>query len=148
MRRKASDVSRIVSVRLPDDLVQRLDRLLDWCSTHQRLPSTRNAALREALSVWLDQQEQQQPLLDPHTLQRQFQATYQSLRQQHDGVPIAQLRQRLQWPRERFDAVLEALRAEQHIDLEVLQDHEGETQATHDSYHVNGQCYGRLRWRV
>ena len=148
MQRKAPDVSRIVSVRLPEDLVQRLDRLLDWCSTHHRLPSTRNAALREALSVWLDQQEQLLPLLDPQTLQRQFQATYQSLRPQHNGVPIAQLRQRLQWPRERFDAVLEALRAEQHIDLEVLQAHEGEPLAMHESYHVHGQCYGWLRWRV
>ena len=148
MRRKTPDVSRIVSVRLPDALVQRLDRLLDWCSTPHRLPSTRNAALREALSAWLDQQEQLVLLLDPQTLRRQFQATSQSLRHQHDGVSIAQWRQRLQWPRERFDAVLEALRAEQHIDLEVLRAHEGETQATHDSYHVNGQCYGRLRWRV
>jgi Arc/MetJ-type ribon-helix-helix transcriptional regulator len=147
MRRKEPDASRIVSVRLPDDLVQRLDRLLDWCATHRRLPSTRNAAIREALSAWLDHQEQLAALLDPHTLRRQFQATYQSLRHPHDGVPISQLRQRLQWPRERFDAVLEALRAEQHIDLDVLKDHEGEAQATHDSYHVHGQCYGRLRWR-
>jgi len=40
--------SRVVSVRLPTTLVQRLDRLLDWHTTHRRRPTTRNAALREA----------------------------------------------------------------------------------------------------
>jgi len=40
--------SRVVSVRLPTTLVQRLDRLVDWHTTHRRRPTTRNAALREA----------------------------------------------------------------------------------------------------
>ena len=48
MPTKAPDDSRIVSVRLPDDLLQRLDRYLDWSATHRCLPSTRNAAMREA----------------------------------------------------------------------------------------------------
>src|SRR6266571_7712899 len=120
MSRKEPDDSRIVSVRLPDDLIQRLDRYLDWRATHQRLPSTRNAAIREALSAWLDQQEQLAGLLQPHTLRRQFQATYNSIRHHHDGVPISRLRELLSWPRERFDAVLEAHRADQHVELEVL----------------------------
>src|SRR5215470_11614786 len=111
---KAPDASRVVSVRLPDDLLQRLDRYLDWSAPHRRLPSTRNAAIREALSAWLDQQEQLAGLLQPHTLQRQFQATSHSIRHHHDGVPLARLPELLRWPRERFDAVLEALRAEQH----------------------------------
>ena len=58
MPTKAPDDSRIVSVRLPDDLLQRLDRYLDWSATHRCLQSTRNAAMREALSAWLDHQEQ------------------------------------------------------------------------------------------
>jgi len=44
--------------------------------------------------------------------------------------------------------VLEALRAAQAIDLEPLSAQVGDTQATHDSYQVYGQCYGRLRWRA
>ena len=107
--------SRIVSVRLPDDLIQRLDRYLDWCATARRRDTTRNAAIREALSAWLDDQEQRAGLVEPHTLRRQFQAAYQSLHPHHDGVPIHRLRQLLQWPRERFDAVLEALRADHHV---------------------------------
>jgi hypothetical protein len=129
-------------------LVQRLDRLLDWHTTHRRRPTTRNAALREALPSWLDQHEQLAGLLDPQGLQQQFQAAYDSLRPSPEGVPIPRLRRLLQWPRERFDAVLEALRATQSIDLDALPEPAGDTQAIHDSYHVHGQCYSRLRWRA
>src|SRR4029453_1337113 len=124
MPKREPNDSRIVSVRLPDDLIQRLDRYLDWCATSRRRDTTRNAAIREALSAWLDDQEQRAGLGDPHTLRRQFQAAYQSLPPPHDGVPIPRLRQLLRWPRERFDAVLEALRAEHHIDLEVVTESE------------------------
>ena len=55
MPRKEPDASRVVSVRLPDTLLQRLDRYLDWSAAHRRVSSTRNAAIREALSAWLDQ---------------------------------------------------------------------------------------------
>ena len=48
------------------------------------------------------------------------QAAYDSLRSPLDGVPIYRLRRLLQWPRERFDAVLEALRAAQAVELEGL----------------------------
>ena len=147
MPRKEPDDSRIVSVRLPDDLIQRLDRYLDWRATHPRLPSTRNAAMREALSAWRDQQEQLAGLLEPHALRQQFQAAYYSLRPPPDGVPIHRLRRLLRWPRERFDAVLEALRAEHHVDLEALTEHALDAPATQDSYQVHGQCYVRLKWR-
>ena len=147
MPRKEPDDSRVVSVRLPDDLLQRLDRYLDWSAPHRRVPSTRNAAIREALSAWLDDHEQRAGLVEPHTLRRQFQATSNSLSPRHDGVPIHRLRQRLRWPRERFDAVLEALRADHHVDLEARTESTMGPQALEDSYHVHGQRYVRIRWR-
>ncbi len=104
--------------------------------------------MREALRGWLDQQEQLAGLLDPHVLLQQFQTAYNSLRPPPDGVPIHRLRRLLRWPRERFDAILEALRAEQHVDLETLTEHALDDQATQDSYHVHGQCYVRLKWRA
>jgi len=104
--------------------------------------------MRDALRGWLDQQEQLAGLLDPQVLRQQFQAAYDSLRPPPDGVPIHRLRRLLQWPRERFDAVLEALRAAQAVDLEVLTEQAVDDHVTHDSYHVHGQCYGRLRWRA
>jgi len=104
--------------------------------------------MREALRGWLDQQEQLAGLLDPHVLLQQVQTAYNSLRPPPDGVPIHRLRRLLRWPRERFDAILEALRAEQHVDLETLTEHALDDQATQDSYHVHGQCYVRLKWRA
>src|SRR6266581_9209500 len=87
MPSKTPTTSPIVSVRLSDDLLQRLDRLLDWQTTHRRRPATRNAAMREALRGWLDQQEQLAGLLDPHVLLQQFQTAYNSLRPPPDGGP-------------------------------------------------------------
>lgn len=147
MSTKQPDDSRIVSVCLPDDLLQRLDRYLDWSATHQGLQSTRNAARREVLSAWRDQQEQLAGLLEPQALRRQFQATYNSIHHSQAGVPIHRLRQVLRWPRERFDAVLEALRADHQVDLEVLKENALASQAPQDSYHVHGQLYIRIRWR-
>ena len=146
MPTKQPDDSRIVSVRLPADLLQRLDRSLDWSEMYQRIQSTRNAAMREALSAWLAHPEQLAGLLKPHTLRRPFQAAYQSLHTHPDGVPIHRLRQLLRWPRERVDAVLEALRADHQVDLEVLKENALASQATQDSYHVHGQLYIRIRW--
>jgi hypothetical protein len=148
MPHQEPDDSRVVSVRLPTPLIQRLDRLLDWHTTHRRRPTTRNAAMRHALRDWLDQHEQLAGLLDPQVLRQQFQAAYDSLRSPLDGVPIYRLRRLLQWPRERFDAVLEALRAAQAVELEVLTEAAVDDHVTQDSYHVHGQCYGRLRWRA
>ena len=145
---KEPEDSRVVSIRLPNTLVQRLDRLLDWQTTHRRRPATRNAAMRDALRGWLDQHEQLAGLLDPQGLRQQFQAAYDSLRPPRDGVPIHRLRRLLRWPRERFDAVLEALRAEQHVDLEALTEPALDDHATQDSSHVHGQCYVRLTWRA
>ncbi len=148
MSHPAPEDSQVVSVRLPTTLVQRLDRVLDWHTTHRRRPTTRNAALREALGDWLDQHEQLAGLLDPESLQQQFRAASDSLPPSPAGVSIPRLRHLLQWPRERFDAVLEALRAAQALALEPLSAQTGDTQATHDSYQVHGQCYGHLRWRA
>src|SRR2546422_11606812 len=98
MPSKEREDSRIVSVRLPNPLVQRLDRLLDWHTTHRRRPTTRNAAMRDALQDWLDQQEQLAGLLDPQVLRQQFQAAHDSLRPPPDRGPIPRLRRPLRWP--------------------------------------------------
>src|SRR5882724_358259 len=108
MARRAQDASQIVSVRLPNDLLRRLDRYLDWRETARRGTSSRNAAIREALAG----------LVSPETLRRQFQAAYDRVSPSQDWVPIHRLRQQLQWPAERFDAVVEGLRAERQVELE------------------------------
>ena|SRR5438093_752844 len=67
MASRAQDNSRIVSVRLPDDLIRRLDRYLDWRETSGRVKFSRNAALREALRLWLDDQEQLAGFVSPES---------------------------------------------------------------------------------
>ncbi len=139
--------SQILSVRLPHELVRRLDRSLDWSAFYRRVKSSRNAAMRDALSHWLDHQEQLAGFLDPQAQREQFQAAYRSIAKRHDWAAIHRLRHLLPWPRERFDAVLEGLRADHQVELERAEPSEMSDQAVQDSYQVHGQLYSRLRWR-
>ena len=147
MASRAQDNSRIVSVRLPDDLIRRLDRYLDWRETSGRVKFSRNAALREALRMWLDDQEQLAGFVSPETLRGQFRTAYDQLNQGYAWVLISRLRQQLQWPQERFDTVLEGLRAEGHVELARATPDETHAPAPHESYTVHGHLYVRLRWR-
>jgi Arc/MetJ-type ribon-helix-helix transcriptional regulator len=147
MASRAQDNSRIVSVRLPDALIRRLDRSLDWRETSGRVKFSRNAALREALRLWLDDQEQLAGFVSPKTLHGQFRTAYDRLNQGSAWVLISRLRQHLQWPQERFDTVLEALRADGHVELARAKPDETHALAPHESYAVHGHLYVRLRWR-
>ena len=86
---KKSEGSRIVSVRLPDDLIERLDRYLDWSEFSRRMKSSRNAAIREALSRWLDEHEQLAGFLAPQSQREQFQSAYRSIATGHDWAGFA-----------------------------------------------------------
>ena len=147
MPRKKQDTWQVVSVRLPYELAQRLDRYLDWSACDRQVKSSRNAAMREALSSWLDDHEQRAGFLAPHAQRQQFRAAYQSVAQGHDWAAIHHLRPLLPWPRERFDAVLEGLRADHHVELERAELGKMSDQAIQSSYQVHGQLYSRLRWR-
>jgi hypothetical protein len=144
---KKPDDSQIVRVRLPHALLQRLDRYLDWSEPYRRVKSSRNAAMREALRHWLDAQAHLAGVLEPQAQRRQFQAAYQRCTKGPDWVAIPHLRQLLPWPREPFDAVVEALRADHHVELERTAPDEMSDSAIHNSYQVHGQLYARLRWR-
>jgi Arc/MetJ-type ribon-helix-helix transcriptional regulator len=146
MQEKKQDNPQVVSVRLPHELVRRLDRYVDWSAYYRRVKSSRNAAIRDALSYWLDDQEERAGFLDPQAQCEQFQAAYRNIAKRHDWVSIAQLRHLLPWPRERFDAVLERLRADHHVDLERAAPREMSDPAIQDSYQVYGQLYSPLRW--
>jgi Arc/MetJ-type ribon-helix-helix transcriptional regulator len=49
--------SQVLPVRIPVDLVQRLNRYLDLAETHTGLRSNRTEAIRQALVYWLDAKE-------------------------------------------------------------------------------------------
>lgn len=140
------DHSSVLSIRLPDDLIQRLDRYLDWRDLHSRAKSSRNAAIRDALRIWLEDQEQLSGLSTSQTLHRQFRAAFDHLRDSEDEVPIYRMRDTLGWPRERFDAVLEQLRADGQVELRRGLPSNLSVPHLRDSYHVYGQLYLTLRW--
>ena len=147
MATRAQDNSRIVSVRLPDELIRRLDRYLDWCATSGRATGSRNAAMREALRLWLDEQEQLAGFVSPETLRGQFRTAYDQVSPGHAWVLISRLRHQLQWPQERFDTVLEGLRADGPVELAQAQPDETPATAPQESYTVHGHLYVKLRWR-
>jgi len=147
MPSKEQESSSILSIRLPDELIQRLDRSLDWWETFRRVKASRNAVLREALSQWLEAHEHEAGLVHAPTLRHQFWNVVHRLAQGPHEVRIHRLRQTLQWPRERFDAMVEALRAEQHIVLEEGLPGAMSARDIQDSYHVHGRLYLTLHWR-
>jgi Arc/MetJ-type ribon-helix-helix transcriptional regulator len=49
--------SQVLPIRIPVDLVQRLNRYLDLAETRTGLRSNRTEALRQALVYWLDAKE-------------------------------------------------------------------------------------------
>jgi len=143
---KSEDV-QIVSVRLPRGLIQRLDRYLDWQHLHRQAKSSRNAAIRQALDSWLDDQEQRSGFLEPQRQRQQFQSAYHSLSKRREWVAIDRLRQLMPWSRERFDAMVETLRADHQVELERAESSEMSENAIESCYEVHGQLYHRLKWR-
>ena len=139
MSGRKQDDSQILSVRLPHEFVRRLDRYLDWSVFYRRVKLSRNAAMREALSNWLDHQEQLAGFLEPQAQREQFQAAYQSIAKRHDWAAIHHLRHLLPWPRERFDTVLEGLRAEHQIELERAEPGEISNPTIQDSSYNKNQ---------
>jgi hypothetical protein len=141
------DDAQIVSVRLPRALIQRLDRYLDWLNLHRQAKSSRNAAIRQALNSWLNEQEQRAGFLEPQVQRQQFQSAYHSLSKRREWVAIDHLRQLMPWSRERFDAMVETLRADHQVELERAEPGEMSENAIEACYQVHGQLYHRLRWR-
>lgn len=139
--------SSVVSLRLPDRLLERLDRYCDWMERHRGEPSSRNHAMRQALMEWLDRQEEQGGMTHPDVLRQHFHAAYTSLRSGQDAVDIPRLRHLLNWPSERFDAVLEQLRAACQVVLHVGEPTDLSDAQRRHSYAVNGQLYLRLAWQ-
>ena len=139
--------SSVVSLRLSDSLLDRLNRYLDWMELHQHQKVSRNQAIRLALTQWLEDQEAQGGMTHPNVLRQRFHDTYTSLRSGQDQVAIYRLRQLLNWPIERFDTLLEQLRAESQVVLHVGDASELSDEEQRHSYEVNGQLYLTLSWQ-
>ena len=146
MPSKEHDGSSIVTLRLPDDLLERLDRYLDWMMIYRGKKSSRSQAIRQALVRWLEVEEDQGGMTRSEVLRRHFQAAYTSLRSGRDEVEIHRLRQLLGWSVERFDAMVAQLRAEAQAVLHIGDASDLSDEERRHSYEVNGQLYVRLSW--
>jgi predicted transcriptional regulator len=147
MPKQVPSESSVISLRLSDALLDRLDHYLDWIEVHQQRKLSRNHVLRLALTQWLEAEEAKEAMTHPDVLQERLHATYNSLRKRKNGVAIHRLRQLLNWPADRFDAVLEHLRAESKVVL-----HRGDPRRLSDEeqrlgYEVHGQFYVTLSWQ-
>jgi hypothetical protein len=148
MPSKDQDGSSVVSLRLANTLLDRLDRYLDWMETRRGETSSRNRIMRQALSQWLDSQEEQAGMTHPDVLTEHFHNAYTSLRSGQERVEIHRLRRLLNWPTDRFDALLEKLRAESQVALHVDDSSGLSEQEKRYSYEVNGQLYLSLSWQA
>ena len=61
--------SKVLPVRIPEGLIERLDRYLDWAETRTGLRSNRNEAIRQALAAWLEAREEDLGIPRPASLQ-------------------------------------------------------------------------------
>ena len=147
MPSKEHHTSSVVSLRLSDALLERLDRYLDWMEVHRAEKSSRNHTIRQALTQWLETQEEQGGMTHPDVLRRRFHAAYTSLRSGRDEVEIHRLRHLLGWPCDRFDAMVEQLRAESQVALHIGDPRDLSDEAQRQSYNVNGQLYLFLSWQ-
>jgi len=99
MPSKEQESASSLSIRLPDELIQRLDRSLDWWETSRQVKASRHAVLREALSPWLEAHEHEAGLVHAPTLRHQFWNAVHRLTHSPHEVRIHRLRQTLPWPR-------------------------------------------------
>ena len=147
MPSKEQDGSSVVSLRLSDTLLDRLDRYLDWMANRRGENLSRNRVMRQALTQWLNTQEEQGGMAHPDELRERFHNAYRSLRSRQDRVDIHRLRRLLNWPTDRFDTLLEQLRADSQVALHVGDPSALSEQEKQHSYEVNGQLYLSLSWQ-
>ena len=141
------DRSSVVSLRLPDTLLERLHCYLDWMEIHRGDKLSRNQTICQALAQWLDMAEEQGEMTHPDVLRRHFHAAYTSLRNGQNQVEIYRLRRLLKWPPDRFDAIVEQLRAASQVVLDVGDPDDLSDEEQQHSYLVNGQLYRSLSWQ-
>lgn len=146
MRSQPQGESSVISLRLTDALLNRLDQYLDWMTDHQQKKLSRNHVLRLALTEWIEAEEAKGAMMHPDALRERFHNAYHSLRKRKGRVAIHRLRHLLGWPTDRFDAMMEQLRAESEVVLHCGDPSRLSDEERRLSYNVNGQLYLTLSW--
>ena len=146
--------SRVLPVRIPEGLIERLDRYLDWAETRTGLRSNRTEALRQALASWLEAKEEAlgiprcAPRPDTPEARQGWRAAYDAVGKGRDFVRIHRIRQALGWSRQDFDRVLAMLVAQYGVELHGGDPGSLNAAEVADSYHdASGTLYLTVSWR-
>jgi hypothetical protein len=146
--------SKVLPVRMPTGLIERLDRYLDLAEGHTGLRSNRNEAIRRALASWLETQEKalsidqsRTPMSTPEARQ-QWRTAYNAVGKGEGFVRLHRIREALGWSREEFDRVLKTLVAGYHIELHGGDPSVLSAEEVADSYQdARGALYLTVSWR-
>ena len=146
--------SKVLPVRMPEELIERLDRYLDLAERHTGLRSNRNEAIRQALASWLETQEEALSIAKPRTpmstpeARQQWRVVYNAIGKGEGFVRLHRIREALGWSREEFDRVLETLVAGYHVELHSGDPRVLSAEEVADSYQdARGALYLTVSWR-
>lgn len=152
--RPRSSPSKVLPVRIPEGLIERLDRYLDWAETRTGLRSNRNEAIRQALSAWLADKEASSGMAprpawaDIPAARQQWKAAYDAVGEGQEVVRIDHIRKALNWSPDAFDQMLATLVSEGRIDLHCGDpDHLSETELADGYCDGDGIVYCSVSWR-
>jgi Arc/MetJ-type ribon-helix-helix transcriptional regulator len=145
--------SKVLPVRIPEGLIDRLDRYLEWAERRTGQRANRNEAIRQALTSWLEAKEEimpsvpQSPLSTPEARQ-QWRAAYNAVGQGEGFVRLHRIREALGWSGEEFDRVLETLVAGYHVELHGGDPSQLSAAEVANSYQdARGALYLTVSWR-
>lgn len=146
--------SKVLPVRIPEGLIDRLDRYLDLAERHTRLRSSRNEAIRQALASWLEGKEERlsldenpTPMSTPEA-RKQWRAAYHEVGKGRGFVRLHRIREVLGWPHDEFDRVLETLVSGYHVELHGGDPSTLSAAEVADSYQDSrGTLYLTVSWR-
>lgn len=116
--------SKVLPVRIPVGLMDRLDRYLDWVENRTGLRSNRNEAIRQALGAWLNDKEESLGIpprpawADIPSARQQWWGAYSAVDEGQEVVRIDHIRERLDWSPDAFDQMIATLVSENRVDLQ------------------------------
>lgn len=146
--------SKVLPVRIPEGLIERLDRYLDLAERDTGLRSNRNEVIRQALASWLEAKEEglridkPRPPMSTPAARQQWRAAYKAVGKGEGFVCLHRIREALGWSRDEFDRVLETLVAGYHVELHGGDPSTLSEAEVADSYQdARGTLYLTVSWR-
>jgi len=167
-RPKTDDPLLPVMIRLPGELIERVDAFTSTLAASQQSGDvSRSAVIRFLIEHALTNaaatpRQRKEPITAPTPEpqprkkrltklndddRREFQGAYRAVGKGRDFVRIHYVRENLGWPSDDFEYVLNALSAEYTIELHGGDPSQLSREEINDSYMMNGTLYLTFSWR-